>query len=63
MYRAAFEKTALSVNIALDSITSKLEVRCTNNGCQWSGKFSTMERHDQECPHLLVIALVADATK
>ena len=54
MYRAAFEKTALSVNIALDSITSELEVRCTNNGCQWSGKFSTVERHDQECPHLLV---------
>ena len=54
MCRAAFEKTVLSVNVALDSITSELEVRCTNNGCQWSGKFSTVERHDQECPHLLV---------
>ena len=39
MCRAAFENTALSVNVALDSITSELEVRCTKNGCQWSGKF------------------------
>ena len=51
---AAFENTALSVNVALDPITSELEVRCTNNGCQWSGKFSSMERHDQQCPHLVV---------
>ena len=54
MSRAAFENTALCVNVALDSITSELEVRCTNNGCQWSGKFSSVERHDQECPHLVV---------
>ena len=54
MSRAAFENTALCVNVALDSITSELEVRCTNNGCQWSGKFSSVERHDQECPDLVV---------
>ena len=54
MCHSAFDNTALSVNVTLDSTTSELQVRCTNNGCWWSGKFSSVERHDQECPHLVL---------
>lgn len=50
-----YDTTSLTVNIALESCTSELEVRCTNNGCAWKGTYEEAERHDQECPRRLVI--------
>ena len=45
-----YHATSLKVNIALDSCTSELQVRCTNNSCAWKGTYQGMER-----PHRMVI--------
>lgn len=50
-----YDSTSLTVNIALDSCTRELAMRCINNGCAWKGSYQDAERHDQECLHRLVI--------
>lgn len=48
---------ALSVNIVLDDITSRLEIKCTNSGCEWVGKLVNYSQHCNTCAKLLVECL------
>ena len=45
---------ALNVNIVLDDITSRLEIKCTNSGCEWVGKLVNHSEHSNTCAKLLV---------
>lgn len=45
---------ALNVNIVLDDITSRLEIKCTNSGCEWVGKLENHSQHSNTCAKLLV---------
>ena len=49
-----FDKDSLTINFALDSITSDLDVKCVNTGCCWKGKFPEAQQHDRECIYRLV---------
>ena len=44
----------LNVNIVLDDITSRLEIKCTNSGCEWVGKLVNHSQHSNTCAKLLV---------
>lgn len=46
--------TALNVNIVLDSITAKLDIQCTNSGCQWQGTLENHTQHSNTCAKLPV---------
>ena len=39
----------LSVNIALTSMLSSLEVKCKNQGCEWNGRLSDSPFHEKGC--------------
>ena len=44
--------TALKVNIVLNGITAKLDIQCTNTGCEWAGKYEDHEQHSNMCGKL-----------
>ena len=44
--------TALNVNIALDGITAKLDIQCTNTGCEWKGTYGDHMQHSNICGKL-----------
>ena len=44
--------TPLKVNIVLHSITAKLEIQCTNTGCEWKGKYEDHVQHSNMCDKL-----------
>ena len=44
--------TALNVNIILNDIIDKLEIQCTNNGCQWQGTLESHTQHSNTCGKL-----------
>ena len=44
----------LNPNIAVKATISKINVRCTNNGCSWTGQHSEKENHWGTCPFMLV---------
>ena len=46
--------TPLQVDVTLNYLTSKLDVICTNIGCQWSGKYDMAEHHSNHCPRVKV---------
>lgn len=46
--------TRLNVNVTLNYLTSRLDVICTNTGCQWSGKYDMAEDHTNQCPKVKV---------
>ena len=46
--------TALNVNIVLDGITAKLDIQCTNTGCEWKGKYEEHMQHSNICGKLPV---------
>ena len=54
MYRREFRASTISVNIALDHITSELAVECQSQGCDWHGNYSRARSHQKLCPKLLV---------
>ena len=44
-----FQRNHLTVSCALNTLTSDLDVRCTNRNCTWSGKFPEAQSHDKLC--------------
>ena len=54
MCRREFQASTISVNIALDLITSELAVECQSQGCDWKGKYARARAHQKHCPNLLV---------
>ena len=49
-----FQASTISVNIALDHITSKLAVECQSQRCDWKGKYARAWAHQNQCTKLLV---------
>lgn len=49
-----FQPSTISVNIALDYITSELAVECQSQRCDWKGKYARAQAHQNQCPKLLV---------
>ena len=39
----------MNINFTLNHLTSKLEVYCTNDGCQWKGLMESTEGHSNRC--------------
>ena len=52
--RAITPTTPLNVNVALNYLTRKLNVVCTNTGCQWSGTYEMADYHTNHCPKVKV---------
>lgn len=50
--RVPYRSDQLSLNVAMDNVITTLEVRCTNQGCEWKGAYSEAERHYKECPKM-----------
>ena len=46
--------TALNVNVILNDIIDKLDIQCTNNGCQWQGTLENHTQHSNTCGKLPV---------
>ena len=44
--------TALNVNIVLHGITAKLDIHCTNSGCEWKGTYKDHMEHSNKCRKL-----------
>ena len=43
---------SLKVNIVLNGITAKLDIQCTNTGCEWVGKYEDHVQHSNMCGKL-----------
>ena len=43
------DSTTLYVNVALNDITAKLDIQCTNSGCQLQGKLDNHIEHASTC--------------
>jgi len=52
--RLILDASNLNPNIAVKAMISKINVRCTNGGCSWTGQHSDKERHCDTCPFMLV---------
>ena len=44
--------TTLNVNIVLHGITAKLDIHCTNSGCEWKGTYEDHMEHSNKCGKL-----------
>lgn len=44
-----FQRSHLTISVALNSLTSDLDVGCTNRMCTWTGKYPDAEAHDKAC--------------
>ena len=40
----------LNSNVALNTLTSNLEVACTNDDCGWTGTYERAKDHSKQCP-------------
>jgi hypothetical protein len=50
----ASEKSNMSVNISLNLLVGKVQIRCSNDGCSWQGDNAHKEHHHQHCGKLLM---------
>ena len=54
MCRTGFRAASMSVNIALDHVTSELAVECLSDSCEWKGTYAKAPDHFQTCPKLTI---------
>lgn len=54
MCRKHFRAASMSVNVALDHVTSELPVECLSDGCGWKGTYGKCPDHFHTCPKLRI---------
>lgn len=54
MCQREFQAASISVNVALDHVTSELEVKCLSSGCDWKRKYGKVRVHFNKCPRLQI---------
>ena len=54
MCRREFQASTISVNIALEHITTEFAVECQSQGCDWKGKYARARAYQKHYPQLLV---------
>ena len=50
--RAVIADISFKINVPLNAIISKLDIRCTNNGCTWIGAHHEKAGHQDNCQFL-----------